>query len=186
MKDYVKTYKYKSIDYQVWKSHFEQKIKEYSTNADEILSSVDWEKWIFGTGLPPVENDFSNKFSQEANSRLEDFLNNKLNEDFVKTFQEWHTIVKQFFLNSIYENMDRFTDEGYKYLRDTLKLSSGYNAEIYNIWFSIALTFKQSDIIPKVVDFLGAFGRMKYLRPLYKTFAALDRSKAWKTFQDFR
>jgi leukotriene-A4 hydrolase len=86
----------------------------------------------------------------------------------------------------IAKNLDKFSDNNYVYLRDTVKLHTDFNMEIKNVWYQIALNTKHRDVIPNVIDFLGKIGRMKYVRPIYKAFALVDRNLAYETFTKFK
>ena len=174
-----------SIDFNDWKNFFITKVKELfsSSEAENILKQVDWDTWIFTPGLPTIKNDFSNIFQIEAESRASDILNQKPKEDFPKVFEAWNTNVKLVFLGLIKKNLENFTEENYSYMRDTLNLHILYNSEIKNIWFQIALNSNHSDVVPFVKEFLANIGRMKYIRPVYASFAKLNKDDAYETFQ---
>ena len=79
--------------------------------------------------------------------------------------------------------MDKFTEDNYNYMRDQLKLHDLYNSEIKNIWYQIAFNTKHSDVVPYAKTFLANIGRMKYIRPVYSSYARFDREDAYQTFQ---
>jgi leukotriene-A4 hydrolase len=85
-------------------------------------------------------------------------------------------------LNKILDKVESLTENQYTYLRDTLGLHKGYNMEVSNLWYQIALLSRHSDVFPYVIDFLGQIGRMKYIRPIYFAFAKLDKQKAYGVF----
>jgi leukotriene-A4 hydrolase len=188
LRSYIQKFRLQSIEYTDWKDHFISHVNSLfdKDTAKSILDKVDWDTWIFTPGFPVVENDFSNTFSTEAKSRLDDIFAQQPKEDFPALFNNWHTSVKLVFLNMIAKNLDKFTDNNYVYLRDTLKLHTDFNMEIKNVWYQIALNSKHRDVIPYAVDFLGKIGRMKYVRPLYKSFALVDRALAYETFLKFK
>jgi leukotriene-A4 hydrolase len=109
-------------------------------------------------------------------------LNNNLPSDFVSVFKGWHTNVKIEFLNKVLEKQSNLTNNQYETLRDKLGLHKGYNMEVSNLWYQIALLAKKKDVYPYVIDFLGQIGRMKYIRPIYAAFAMSDRNKAYDVF----
>jgi leukotriene-A4 hydrolase len=177
-----------SIDYNDWKNYFTSKVKELfsASEADNILKKVDWDTWIYSPGLPPIKNDFSNKYQTEAESRVNDIFDQKPKDDFEKVFVNWNTNVKLVFLGMIKQNLNKLTEENYIFMRDTLNLHKLYNSEIKNIWYQIALNSKHSDVVPYVKAFLANIGRMKYIRPVYSSFAKLDKEDAYNTFQAYK
>lgn len=134
-------------------------------------------------GLPPVKNDFSNIYTTEAQQRASDIFNQQPKEDFAKVFGDWNTNVKLVFLGLIKNNLEKFTEENYQYMRDNLISDKSFNSEIKNIWYQIALNSKHSDVVPDVKVFLANIGRMKYIRPVYSSFGRLNKDDAYKTFQ---
>jgi len=87
------------------------------------------------------------------------------------------------FLNLIAERSKELTDNLYSFLRDDLKLHSGYNSEVRNLWYQLALNTKHSDVIPFVEEFLGKIGRMKYIRPIYNAYGILDKKASLACFE---
>lgn len=185
LKNYIAKFRLQSIDFNDWKNYFTSKVKELfpAFEADGILNKIDWEAWIHTPGLPPIKNDFSNIYQTEAELRVKDIFDQKPKEDFAEVFAGWNTNVKLVFLGIIKQNLDKFTEENYQYMRDTLKLHKLYNLEIKNIWYQIALNTKHSDVVSDVKVLLANIGRMKYIRPIFSSFAKLDREDAYNTFQ---
>lgn len=188
LRSYINKYRLQSIEYTDWQNHFTSQVNSLfdKDSASSILDKVDWDTWLFKPGFPPVENNFNNTYSNEAQSRLDDLFSEQVKEDFSGIFKNWHTSVKLVFLNMISKNLGKFSDNNYVYLRDTVKLHTDFNMEVKNVWYQIALNTNHRDVIPSVVDFLGKIGRMKYVRPIYKAFAKVDRNLAYETFTKFK
>ena len=82
------------------------------------------------------------------------------------------------------ESKDLISDDIYSFMKEKLELHEGYNAEVENLWYQLALNTNHDDVIdPYVINFLSRNGRMKYIRPIYKSFARVNKQKAWDTFQ---
>jgi leukotriene-A4 hydrolase len=184
LRNYINKYRLQSIGTDDWKDFFINQVKTIfdAQKSTEILKKVDWDSWINKPGFPPISNDFSNVYLTEAKSRADDLLSNKIKEDFVTVFKSWHTNVKLVFLGIITNSIDKLSEESYIYLNDTLKLNTGYNFEVQNLWFQIALNSKHKDSITFVKEFLRSIGRMKYIRPIYQAFAKLDKEQAYQVF----
>ena len=190
LRQYFTKFKYKSINYEDFKRFFIEKInEELPEKAEEILAKIDWENWVIAPGFPPVKNDFSNKYANEVNEAIDNFYKNSLPNNFNETFIKWHTLLKQYFLSSIRET-DKQLDNTQEYiLSNVLNLKEGYNAEVnFGYFMSILLhaSTLADDVKEALIVFLGKFGRMKYLRPLYIAFYKRDKETALATFEKYK
>lgn len=86
-------------------------------------------------------------------------------------------------MNLVTEKSKDLTESLYSFLKNNLNLHSGYNSEVKNLWYQLALNTKHSDVIPFVEEFLGKIGRMKYIRPIYKAYGLLDKKAALTCFE---
>ena len=191
LREYFTKYKYQSIKYEDFKSFFiETLTREVGEDtAKEILDKVDWVKWIEAPGYPPIKNDFSNKYATEVENAVMDFYNNTLPSNFNETFKNWHTLLKQYFLSRITEIDQELEDKQLNYLTNVLNLKEGYNAEVNFGYFDAVLLHGKTiedDVKEALIAFLGKFGRLKYLRPLYIAFAKRDKEAALATFQKYK
>jgi len=62
----------------------------------------------------------------------------------------------------------KLSQEDCDWLESTFSFNESGNAEILNKWLAIAASSSYEPSYEKLRDFLGTFGRMKYLKPLYK------------------
>ena len=191
LRQYFTKFKYKSIKYEDFREFFIEKINEELSPeaAKEVLSKIDWVKWIEAPGFPPVNNDFSNKYSTEVENAIEKFYKNELPDNFKETFTKWHTILKQYFLSNIRENDKELDDTQLNMLSTVLNLKEGYNAEVnFGYFMCVLLHGKtlENNVKEALINFLGKFGRMKYLRPLYTAFYQRDKETAKATFEKYK
>ena len=191
LRQYFAKYSYKSIKYEDFRDFFIETIKtEFDEEkATKILEQIDWVKWIEAPGYPPVNNDFSNKYAVEVKEDVEKFYKNELPDTFPDTFKAWHTLLKQFFLNNIRETEKELDDTQLNLLSNVLNLKEGYNAEVNFGYFMVMLLHGKTlddDFKNACVNFLGKFGRMKYLRPIYRALYARDKELALSTFEKWK
>ena len=191
LRNYFTTFKYKSIKYEEFRDFFIKTLIEEigEEEAQKILDKVDWVKWIEAPGFPPIKNDFSNKYATEVENAVGNFYNNTLPSDFNETFTKWHTLLKQYFLSSISETDRELDDTQLNYLSKVLDLKEGYNAEVNFGYFMVVLQHGkiiEEDVEEALIAFLGKFGRLKYLRPLYMAFAKRDKETAKATFEKYK
>jgi leukotriene-A4 hydrolase len=190
IRSYVSNFKNSVVKYEDLKSFLENFIKvELPTYADEILSQIDWDTWVYAPGLPPIENNFTNKYATEVENMANLFYENNLPDNFVEIFKGWFTLLKQRFLNRIKETNQELTDEQLTYLSDILNLKQGYDVEVSTLYFLIVLEHGKTlkdDFKEALVDFLGKHGRINYLRPLYNDFYKRDKKLALETLEKYK
>lgn len=190
IKRYFEHFKYQSIQYEQFKEYFVEEVHLYlpDEKAKELLKKIDWEDWINARGYPSIKNDFKNKFSEEIQLIINKFFNEDLDESFVQTFKGWHTNLKLFFLFHITEDPKgiNLTDKQYELLVKTLDLKQGYNSEVTFSFLMLALANKKMDIKEQLHSFLGTYGRMKFIRPLYQAYARINKAEAVDLFEKLK
>ena len=94
-----------------------------------------------------------------------------------------------YFLNIIRETDKQLDDTQLEWLNVKLNLKEGYNSEVSFAYFISILTHGKGleDAIKEaLIAFLGKFGRLKYIRPLYKAFYKIDKETALATFEKYK
>ena len=189
MRSYLDKFKKGVVKYMDFRTFFETFIKNNVKDWEKILNDIDWDTWVFAPGFPPVENDFSNKYADEVDQAVKDFYENKLSDDFVKTFKDWFTLLKQNFLNKIKESDIELSETQLEFLNEKLELIQGkYNVEVSCSYYltvlyhgTLSTKFEES-----LVDFLGKHGRINYIRPLFSALARRNKELAIKTLDKYR
>ena len=189
MRSYIDKFKKGVVKYMDFRTFFETFIKNNVKDWEKILNDIDWDTWVFAPGFPPVENDFSNKYADEVDQAVKDFYENKLGDDFVKTFKDWFTLLKQNFLNKIKESDIALSETQLEFLNEKLELIQGkYNVEVSCSYYltvlyhgTLSTKFEES-----LVDFLGKHGRINYIRPLFSALARRNKELAIKTLDKYR
>jgi len=101
----------------------------------------------------------------------------------VASFSGNQTLV---FLEKLQKLSEPLTSERAHLLGKTYDLVSSKNAELKAAFYQIALRAKDSTCYHGAADMLGTVGRMKYVRPLFRSLNAVDRKLALKTFEKNR
>ena len=191
LREYFAKFSYMSIKYEDFREFFIEEIKKYfnEATAKEILGEINWVQWIEAPGFPPVTNDFSNKYEKEVKEAVDKFYKNSLPDNFKEIFIAWHTLLKQYFLNNIKETEKELDDKQLNILSKDLNLKEGYNAEVNFGYFTVVLLHGKSlddEFKNALIAFLGKFGRLKYLRPLYRALYVRDKETAINTFEKWK
>ena len=196
LKEYFTKYKFQAITYIEFKAHFEEFIKQNLDQepADEIINSIDWNSWLFEPGIPKYQNNFNNSLADTIQEYVNKFFNETLEselEEFMNVFKnEWVTLQKQYFLRTVYDRSlnNPLNQSQIDILYKNLTLYSGYNAEVNFEFFKIILQNvpDDDDWYDYLKTFLGSFGRMKYIRPLYIGLAKINKAKALEFFDELK
>lgn len=184
MKQYIETYQYTSVTYEDFKKTF----VECNNDNQEALNKIDWEKWVTSTGFPVQSKSYNSKLIKEAEELGNEFMNNtikKENKDkIISQFKSWHTNQKIVFFDFLLKNISKINEDVYVNLRDILELHNNYNSEVRNLWNLICLKTKHSDCVDYLKQFLQAYGRMKYIKPLYFEWYKFQPEQAGKFFEE--
>lgn len=61
-----------------------------------------------------------------------------------------------------------------------------YNADVLFIWYKINLQMKKADNIKEIQDFLGKYGRGKYVEPLFHYYALMNYNEALGVYNSLK
>ena len=183
---YIKTYKYKSVDWTDFKKVYEDYVnkKFEGRNARKILNVIDWNKWTTEKGYPSYKMEFKSKYTDEVENLINNSIKKEKNENALKIFKEWHTNVKLVFLEKILKNLDNFDESIILEIKKELNLVEEYNDDIKAIWYEITLQKGMKEEIDNVMNFLKTHGRLKYLKPLYFSWYKIDKENAKNFFEE--
>ena len=152
---------------------------EYKANLDNLKRNFEY--------MDQNKKELKNQEKKKQEKEL--FYQNKLEEDFVEIFKNWHMDVKQSFLTTIYIS-DKILDEvQYNYLTNVLDLKEGYNSQLRYEYYLIILTksnILEDKIKQDLIEYLGTIGRINYLRDLYPAFYKKDKDAALETFEKYK
>ena len=87
------------------------------------------------------------------------------------------------FLNAIQRFPEPLSAERAQLLGETYGLTTSKNVELVSSYYEVALKAGDKEALPGVVKILGSVGRMKFVRPLYRSLNKVDRDLALKTFE---
>ncbi|KAL2178000.1 peptidase family M1-domain-containing protein [Thermothelomyces heterothallicus CBS 202.75] len=182
---YFKKWQNKSLDSYEFKDTFLEFFgaPEYAGLKDK-LAEIDWEGRFFNTGLPP---------KPEFNTSLVDVcfqLAEKWKQkDYTPSpsdISSWTGNQVLVFLNAVQDFEEPLTVEQSQNLGKIYGLADSKNAELKSAYYQIAMKAKDTSSYPGVAELLGNVGRMKFVRPLFRSLNKVDRELALKTFEKNR
>ncbi|GAB0089568.1 Leukotriene A(4) hydrolase [Sergentomyia squamirostris] len=163
---YLNKYKYKSI----LTDDFKQTVFEYfhDTKYSDILSKIDWDKWLHGTGMPPIIPDFDTSLVDVAQKHVELWKSSDIQE-----------IEKSPLLKSSLSSLQvkemltkllevKFSVDKLNALAKAYKLSETKNSEIRFLFLRLCIRARNVAAIDDIIAFANSNFRMKFVRPVYK------------------
>lgn len=176
-KSYIQHFKFKTIT----SLEFESFFIDYFTRIEEkqeAISEIDWSKWFYSPGMPPVQPNFDSTKTNEAIA---------LGKAMCEGINDWNLVVSsqiislwpnaifvllldtillnQFGKNSISLTPDHI-DAIDTYVNNLFTTSK--NSELRFRWYTIALRAHDFRPLKSVMQFLEEQGRMKFIRPLFR------------------
>jgi leukotriene-A4 hydrolase len=143
-----------------------------------LREAVDADRWIFGAGVPETAPRFDSPILEELSTLAAGWAEG-LRPDPVDA-KAWSASLWQIYLPRLPRVMSA---EELAWLDAQFGLNDTGNAEILCAWLEIAAASAYAPAIPRLREFLGRVGRMKYLKPLYKALLAGDPALAREIFE---
>ncbi|OMJ69670.1 hypothetical protein SteCoe_32546 [Stentor coeruleus] len=170
LKDYVTKYTGKTITSEEFKEYF---IERFTVN-------IDWDTWLRGTGMPPWLPTPNNTLLEIVNQAYSSITEGNTNPSLVNG---WCTEQYVSLLNLMLKNpKDDFIHAG-----ELLNINLSQNAEIKVLWLDLTIRTKQEKYFYDVENFLCSQGRMKFVRPLFRSLKELGFIDfAYKIFEKCR
>lgn len=183
IRHYFETFKFKTVDSNQFKSLFLSFFK-----AEEKTLDIDWDTWLYSPGVPPPVNNYDTSLADSSYALA----------------LKWHTCdvmglgtapgppdasssdIAGWGTDRIVAFLDKLAE--YRSLtplnkRVTSHMASIYgfyqtrNAEVKLVFYRLAILAEDEEVLPFVESWLRQVGRMKLIRPMYRS---LFRSKMGK------
>ena len=179
-------------------------IENHGESMRKKLDAVEWNKWLYGRGMPPVTPQFDmtlatpcyNLATRWTKAAAENEDPQKL--DFKKSdIENWiagqlcmscrhvfsHLLTVGVFLEQLDDLPEMLEAKYIVHMAQVYELSSSRNAEIISRFYIIAMKSRWEQIYGDVAKFLANVGRMKFVRPGYRGLNEVNRELAVKTFR---
>ncbi|OJA13479.1 hypothetical protein AZE42_04405 [Rhizopogon vesiculosus] len=190
VKDYVKTFMGKSITTEQWREHlFAYYTKYGGEDKVEALKSIDWDAWLFGTGVTlPVPMEYDMTLAQRSYTLAEKWSKAKNTSEFSVA----DIIV---FLERL-QSFDPLPVAHVDHLGDLYGLVNSPNAEIRLRFYQVALldpkSAKSEQYATAALNWVVGGedgmvkGRMKFCRPIFRAVFAVNKAMAQDKYQEHK
>ncbi|KAL5219330.1 hypothetical protein ABZP36_020014 [Zizania latifolia] len=165
VKKYISTFKFQSIDTETF-------LEFLKANVTGIENQIDLQLWIEGTGIPPDAMEPDSAIYKKICSLAAEFKSGKLpSEDDVADWngQEWELYLENL-PTDVEASQVTALDERYK-------LSESRDYDIKVAFLQLAIPTGCRCYFNEIEKCLKQVGRMKYLRPLYRSLAQCSREE---------
>ncbi|KAI8972126.1 peptidase family M1-domain-containing protein [Pilobolus umbonatus] len=172
MKAHVLKFSSKSITTDDWKAHLYEYMEQHGGQETvEKLNTIDFDEWIYGTGMPPVDPHFDTTLADACfdlakrwDEAREDEDTSSFSPEDVKNFTATQKIV---FLEKL-SDCAPLPHALLSKMDELYEMSPIRNADIRFRWEQICVMASYEPIYPSVIEFITEQGRMKFVRPLYR------------------
>jgi len=189
---YIARFKFKTLTSACFRDFF----IEWCANASVDCSDVDWDTWLHEPGHPPVADRFSNEEGERALDVARRWIDpaaavapgGEPEGCGANAVEGWRYAHWAVFLNELGKEASKLSVDKLRKMDGLYDITSSRNAEVRLRWQRLCLQHREERIVPHVVEFLKAQGRMKFVRPLYRDLFAWaeQRSVALATFAEWK
>ncbi|XP_032519652.2 leukotriene A-4 hydrolase isoform X1 [Danaus plexippus] len=177
MRSYLNHFQSKSLDTDQFKAYLLNYFK-----GNEKLAQVDWDSWLYKSGMPPVIPEYDTSMTKAVNDLLAKInsSNTTFSYEDIKSFTP-HQIIN--LLQSLIDQ-EPLPVEKLRFLGREYKINDSKNTEIIYRWLRICIRSKDQDRVDDALAFVNHQGRMKYVRPIYRDLYAWEdvRERAIENF----
>ncbi|XP_061187937.1 leukotriene A-4 hydrolase-like isoform X1 [Saccostrea echinata] len=186
LKAYIEKFKQQSIDSNQWKDF----LYSYFTDKREVLDSVEWDKWFYDQGMPPVKPKYDDSLEipcKQLSQRWSSAGENELDQFKPNDLTSLTSVQVREFLALLVEEPPLSLSKVLK-MEELYKLNAVRNSEVRFRWQRLCIKAQWKDAIPRVLDFVNEQGRMKFVRPLYRDLYGWEEARpiAIQNFQTHR
>ena len=143
-----------------------------------IREKVDTDRWIHGPGVPETAPSFSSPVLSELSALAAGWAAGTRPD--VEGAKAWSASLWQIYLPRLPRTLPH---DDLAWLDAQFGLNESGNSEILCAWLEIAAASAYAPATPRIREFLGRVGRMKYLKPLYKALLQGDAALAREIFE---
>ncbi|XP_022705852.1 leukotriene A-4 hydrolase-like isoform X1 [Varroa jacobsoni] len=164
LKSYVDQFAYKAVESDEMKDSF---VTFFATTNN--LTSIDWNAWLHGRGLPSYVPDYSTSLEAQVDRLLEKWrsINHNnlelVSSNDIKNFSPQEKIA---FLTKMNAEKIRLTANHLEKMSTEYGFDVSKNSEITTAWLVLALRNRYEPAVEPTKGFLRRFGRIKFMLPL--------------------
>ena len=153
-----------------WEFFVENKIPGLSGDeVNQILAAVDWETWMYKTGLAPVALDFTTPESDQSAALALAYisLNGTASPANFTEYFDYYSNLKVVFHDTLQANYDMVNTAILARIDADLLCTTDMDPEVKQRWFPTGLGLFYDPVYDPAHTWISSMGRSKYLSPVY-------------------
>ncbi|KAG0172804.1 Leukotriene A-4 hydrolase [Apophysomyces sp. BC1034] len=172
MKAHVEKFASQSITTEDWMAHLYAYFEEHhGKETVDKLNTIDFDLWINGTGMPPVDPKFDTTLADACYDLAKRWDEARDASDFTqfspKDIASFTATQKIVFLERL-TDCEPLPHRLIEKMDQLYEMTPIRNADVRFRWQQLCLMTSYEPIYTHVVEFVTAQGRMKFVRPLYR------------------
>lgn len=187
LKAHVEMFSHKSITTTDFKDFLFKYFTDNNPEKIKILENVDWEGWFHKPGMPIVQNTFDDSLAKMCIKLAISWDSSRTSKSYPTNKDEFSNLSsnqKIMFLEKMMEKPP-FPIDSLQAMDSLYNISEITNSEIKFRWQMLSLSSNYEKVYPDVVNFISKVGRMKFVRPLYRSLFKVQPSLAKDTFTKY-
>ena len=188
-KEYLNKFKYSTVTSDAFRKFFLAHFSKASKEKALRISELDWNELFHAPGMPKFTPDFSNSLSKASSKLGHKWISDGGKDCGPGDMKGWSVQQVLLFQDALLEHANlwgAFSDETLKAIDKAYSFTTSTNSEIKFKWQTLCIKSEAEWILPHVIDFVTSAGRMKFVRPLYRSLgnSKMGRALAIKTFAE--
>jgi len=163
---------------ETWEFFVENKIPDLSAEeVNTILSSMDWETWMYAPGLPPVQADFSTPEGDQSEALALAYiaLGGDGSPDNFDEYFGYYSNLKVVFHDTLQSHSDELTIKILEKIDADLGCTADIDPEVRQRWYPTGLNMDYAPVYEPAHEWISSMGRSKYLSPVYASLQDSDQ-----------
>jgi len=167
LRSYILDHQQTSVTYDAFVEHFETFV-EFNYNASQaqsILSRMDWDAWVHSPGLPPVQLDFTTPKLIESSSLADEYieLGGASSPDNYTHFMDYYSNLKVVFIERLNTRIAEVDLAILERIDNDLNITHTIDPECKERWFPLGIRENYTAVFDPAHEFISGIGRLKYL-----------------------
>lgn len=188
-KAYLDNFKYSTVTSDKFRKFF---LKHFAKASKEValkISELDWNELFHAPGMPKFTPDFTNSLSKASSQLGHKWISDGGKGASKADMQGWSVQQVLLFQDALLEHANLwgpFSETTLLAIDKAYEFTSSTNSEIKFKWQTLCIKSEVEWILPHVISFVTSAGRMKFVRPLYRSLgnSKMGRELAIKTFAE--
>lgn len=158
--------------------------------GNESIADVDWDAWYFGSGMPPQQIEFDRSLADASEKLAQSWISlDREQQDPPETdISGWTCNQTLCFLDALCQLTEKqpLKCTTLKLIDNQYEFSQTTNSEILFRFCMLSVASEDESMLMTVIYFISSQGRMKFVRPLYRSLfnSSMGKKIVLKAFKE--